>query len=360
MEPDKLSKRFCAQFRTKLLNWSKDNPRPMPWKETKDPYHIWLSEIILQQTRVQQGWEYFLKFKRTFPSIFDLANASEQEVLAKWQGLGYYSRARNLHATARFVAEKFGGIFPDSMDDLLSLKGVGDYTAAAISSFAFDKPEAVVDGNVFRVFSRLFGVIHPRGSSQGKNIIKRYSEQLLDQNNPAEYNQALLNFGALHCKPSNPICGSCPFSKSCFALQEDRVDEFPLKPKKRSRRRRHFNYLVIESKKSFLMKKRESGDIWQGLFDFPLFESERPKQKKSIIGHFVKQGILDGAEEIIPGPRFSQTLTHQTIEARFFLLNSENDRRQIGQELQWIGQADHQSVGFPKVIDLFFAETLNP
>ncbi|MFO7745992.1 MAG: A/G-specific adenine glycosylase [Psychroflexus sp.] len=266
-------------FSKRLLNWYKVEHRDLPWRHTKNPYIIWLSEIILQQTQVKQGLPYFQKFVSRFPTVHDLANASEDEVLKLWQGLGYYSRARNLHFTAQYVSKNLNGDFPDNFKELKTLKGIGDYTAAAIASFAFEEPVAVVDGNVQRVLSRYLGIYTPINSTEGVKEFKTKAQKLLDSSNPSIYNQAIMEFGALHCKPKSPKCMFCVFQHDCTAFQQGIQDELPVKLKKTKVKKRYFNYLVLsDSEGNTIVKKRRGAGIWQGLYEFPLIESENPQE----------------------------------------------------------------------------------
>lgn len=272
-------KKQRMNFSKRLLDWYKIEHRDLPWRHTKDPYIIWLSEIILQQTQVKQGLPYFQKFVSRFPSVHDLASASEDEVLKLWQGLGYYSRARNLHFTAQYVSKTLNGVFPDNYKDLKTLKGVGDYTAAAIASFAYDEPVAVVDGNVQRVLSRFLGIHTPINSTEGVKEFKLKAQELLDESNPALYNQAIMEFGALHCRPKSPKCMFCTFQKDCVAFQKGIQEELPIKLKKTKVKKRYFNYLVLtDSEEKTLVQKRSGAGIWKGLYEFPLIESEQARE----------------------------------------------------------------------------------
>lgn len=263
-------------FSKRLISWYLKNHRDLPWRKTKEPYNIWLSEIILQQTRVDQGLPYYLKFLKTFPTIFDLANASEKEVLNQWQGLGYYSRARNLHHTAQYICKELDGIFPKNYAELLKLKGVGDYTASAIASICFDEPTAVVDGNVYRVLARFFGITLPINSLEGKKYFKKTAQLLIDSKQPGIYNQALMEYGARQCKPQNPDCSSCVFNDKCVSLKEKKVSKLPIKIKTVKIKNLYFNYLVIltEDQKTILHHRNKKG-IWQNLFEFPLIETSK-------------------------------------------------------------------------------------
>lgn len=247
----------------------------MPWRDTKDPYRIWLSEIILQQTRVAQGLPYYERFVTAFPTVQDLAAASEEEVLKLWQGLGYYSRGRNLHFTAQYITNELEGKFPDTYKELLTLKGVGDYTASAIASICFDRPSAVVDGNVYRVLSRVYGIETPINSSQGIKEFKALAQELIDTDQPANFNQAIMEFGAIQCKPQNPYCLHCVFQEECVAFRQNKVKELPVKLKKTKIKKRYLNYLVFISKDDkTILRQRTGKGIWQGLYEFPVVEMD--------------------------------------------------------------------------------------
>src|SRR5262245_24307425 len=262
-------------FTKKLLTWNKSsNKRQMPWKGEKDPYKIWLSEIILQQTRVEQGLEYYKKFIAKFPTVHDLAKAPEQQVFKLWEGLGYYTRCKNLVATAKVISKEKGGKFPNTYEDIKALKGIGPYTAAAISSFAFNLPYAVVDGNVFRVLARVFGVSTPIDSTAGKKYFTQLADDLLDKKQPGTYNQAIMDFGAVICKPEAPLCNQCPFNKTCYAYLNKKISELPVKEKKISIRKRWFYYFIIGNKDQSAIVQRTAKDIWQELYEYPLIETE--------------------------------------------------------------------------------------
>lgn len=254
-----------------LLKWYAGNKRELPWRDTKDPYAIWISEIILQQTRVVQGYDYFLRFMHRFPDVQALASASEDEVMKYWQGLGYYSRARNLHAAAKSM----NGLFPMTYPEVRALKGVGDYTAAAICSFAYNMPYAVVDGNVYRVLARYFGIETPIDSTEGKKIFAALAEEMLDKSHPADYNQAIMDFGAIQCTPQNPNCLFCPLSDSCSALSEGKVMRLPVKQHKTKTTNRYFNYIYVRTGAYTLVHKRTENDIWKNLFELPMIETEK-------------------------------------------------------------------------------------
>ena len=298
-----------------LLDWYAREGRDLPWRRTRDPYRIWLSEVILQQTRVAQGTEYYLRFTERFPDVASLAAAPEDEVLKLWQGLGYYSRARNLHAAARQVVERFGGRFPVALEEVRSLRGVGDYTAAAICSAAYDAPCAVVDGNVYRVLARLFDLDAPIDSTAGKRAFAELAQLQLDTAHPGRYNQAIMDFGALRCIPSSPRCEACPLAGRCLALAAGTVAARPVKQSKTKVRDRWFNYLHISSGDRTLLRRRERRDIWQGLYEFPLIETEGPAELPELVRLPQFRELLGDAPwhlvRSIPLPKHQ--LSHQTL-----------------------------------------------
>tara|TARA_B110000003_G_C16615914_1_gene521280 strand:- start:216 stop:1259 length:1044 start_codon:yes stop_codon:yes gene_type:complete len=310
-------------FANNLVSWYKLNKRDLPWRNTKNPYFIWLSEIILQQTRVLNGTPYYIKFISTYPRIEDLAQASEDEVLKMWQGLGYYSRARNLHFTAKDITINFNGLFPKEYSQILKLKGVGVYTAAAISSFAYNSPYAVVDGNVIRVLSRVFGIRIPFDTTAGKNYFQKLAQELLIKSTPAVYNQAIMDFGATKCIPRSPNCITCPMNDICEAYNSSSVDELPLKSKKLKIRIRYLYFLIVESKGKIYIGKRKSG-IWQGLYEFPNLEFAHRVDNNKLISSEIwqdffkisKPNILDVSDEFI------HELSHQKIYAKFYYVKS--------------------------------------
>jgi len=350
-----LTKGRIKRFQKSLMTWHKEVDRPMPWKGIKDPYLVWLSEIILQQTRVEQGWDYFLKFKKAFPKIEDLANASEDKVMKLWQGLGYYSRARNLHYTAKWISENSNGQFEKNYDFLIKLKGVGPYTAAAIASFAFDLPKAVVDGNVYRVLSRIFGISTPIDSTVGKKEFQKLADSLLIKNESAKYNQAIIDFGATCCSPKKPLCVSCPFAQTCYANKNESVFQLPVKEKRLIKKTRYFNYIVIRNKKKVVLNKRGDGDIWNGLYDFPLVESRvqittfnelSALNKSSSISDLMKSSKPKGGEP----KTLKQQLTHQKIIATFFEMEHAGKQGKQEDSLSWISLAKLSSIPFPKIV----------
>lgn len=259
-------------FSEKLIAWYAENKRELPWRDTTDPYIIWISEIILQQTRVAQGYDYFLRFIHRFPNVTALAEAPEDEVMKCWQGLGYYSRARNLHAAAKSM----NGVFPATYEEVRALKGVGDYTAAAICSSAYGMPYAVVDGNVYRVLSRYFGIDTPVDSTEGKKLFAALADEMMDKSQPAVYNQAIMDFGAIQCTPQSPNCLFCPLVDSCSALKEGTITKLPVKQHKTKTTNRYFNYIYVRVGACTYLHKRTEDDIWKNLFEFPLIETEAP------------------------------------------------------------------------------------
>lgn len=262
------------EFSNKLTSWYLDNKRDLPWRKTKEPYLIWLSEIILQQTKIEQGLSFYLSFVQTFPTVFHLANASEQQVLKLWQGLGYYSRARNLLHSAKYIVKNYNGVFPSTHKELLKLNGIGDYTASAIASICFNEPQAVVDGNVYRVLSRVFGLQTPINTSKGIKEFKNLAQEVMDKCHPGNYNQAIMEFGALWCKPRNPSCETCVFQNSCYAFLKKEVHIFPVKTSKTKVRNRFFNYLVtVSNDNKTILQQRTKQGIWKNLYEFPLLET---------------------------------------------------------------------------------------
>ncbi|EON75224.1 A/G-specific adenine glycosylase [Lunatimonas lonarensis] len=309
---------IISRFTNQLLAWYPDHKRDLPWRYTRDPYIIWLSEIILQQTRVVQGLPYFELFLQRFPTIFDLAAAAEGEVLRCWQGLGYYSRARNLHACAKEIVRERNGKFPQSYEGLLKLKGVGPYTAAAIASFAFLEPKAVLDGNVYRVLSRYFGVYSDIGSGQGKRDFEKLAAEVLSKEQPDIYNQAIMEFGSLQCTPQQPDCGSCPLVSTCFAFANKAVGELPVKLGRTKVRDRYFHYFYVTCGDEVVINQRRGNDIWRGLVDFPLEESELDERPDVDQSPLLKElGRLDPIVLLPQEPPRKHILSHQRIMADF-------------------------------------------
>jgi len=345
-------------FSTHLMDWHRlENDRQMPWKGEKDPYKIWLSEVILQQTRVEQGWAYYEKFVAAFPTIHDLAAAPEARVFKFWEGLGYYSRCRNLIATARKVAHDLHGEFPSDLESLLTLKGVGAYTAAAIASFAFDLPHAVVDGNVVRVLSRFLGHAVPVDGLEGRKLFSRLAQELLDKQDPAAWNQAIMDLGATICKPQSPHCDECPLQKRCIAYQQGRIAELPVKTPKVARRKRFFYYMVVERRGRWLIRERTGRDIWRHLHEFPSIERQAPMTVhavwKEIRGMDSEQParIPEGA---VSGP-FRQLLTHQVVEATFVRVKA-GASFEVPEGYRWVTRKAMSELAFPRLIVSFLAE----
>ena len=325
-------------FAAILLQWFKNNGRSLPWRETKDAYAIWLSEVILQQTRIVQGMSYWERFMAKWPTVNDLAAATENEVLKAWQGLGYYSRARNLHTAAQQVME-LGG-FPQTVKELKTLKGVGDYTAAAIASIAFGEPVAVVDGNVYRVLSRYYGINTPIDSTEGKKEFQALAQSLLPINEPADYNEAIMDFGATQCTPNSPHCSACPLCETCVAFREQRINELPVKSKKVKQRERHFTYLYIEYEGKIAIHQRGAGDIWQGLWEFP--QAEQLTSSEDSAWENEAQLLQKGVKHI---------LTHQILLADIYLWQPTR-RPQLPSEFIWIEKQDLENYALPRLIEI--------
>lgn len=338
------------------MEWFSQNHRPLPWKGEKNPYYVWLSEIILQQTRVEQGLPYFEKFKSTYPTVADLANAPEDEVMKLWEGLGYYSRARNLHFTAKYISKELGGVFPSDFEGILKLKGIGPYTAAAIASFAFDLPHAVVDGNVYRVLSRFFGIEKAIDSTEGKKEFSKLAQTLIDTKQPANYNQAIMDFGATHCKPSSPNCGKCLMSLNCFAFKNSKIESLPFKSKKIKKRDRFFNYLIINDQEHTYIQKRTRKDIWQNLYEFPLIEHSETigdvDNLISIVENVDNLNLLP-FKVLKKSKPFKQILTHQKIVARFWEIEVDKAANFDENKYLKIERKNLSKFAFPKVVDLY-------
>lgn len=343
-------------FTKKVVQWFEKNKRDLPWRETKDPYRIWLSEIILQQTRVAQGLPYYLKFVETFPTVQALASAPEQKVLRLWQGLGYYTRARNLHKCAREVVARYNGIFPATFDELKTLPGIGDYTAAAIASISFGQPVAVVDGNVFRVLARIFGIETPINTPEGKRIFFKLANELVPQKNPDVHNQAMMEFGARFCTPRNPCCETCTFQKDCFAIKNSLQHQLPVKLQLKKARKRYFYYFVIQKGNSFLMKKREEKDIWHGLYDFVAIETKRPVDPEKL---FMENDSLkkfrNGKLSDISG-MYKHILSHQLIYSRFTQISLSRDVALNGSGLKFYSLKKLADLPKPVLISKFLSD----
>lgn len=363
-------------FTAAILTWFAENRRDLPWRHTRDPYAIWLSEVILQQTRINQGMDYWLRFMKQWPTVQKLAAASEDEVLRMWQGLGYYSRARHLHEAAQQIVAQ--GNFPHSFDDLCKLKGVGNYTAAAIASIAFSQPVAVVDGNVYRVLARVFGIDTPINSTEGKRTFAELAQSLLPEAEASDYNQAMMDFGAIQCTPVSPRCLLCPLTESCEALRQNKIDTLPVKLKTTKIKTRHLNYIYIRCKGETAIHRRPSGDIWQGLWE-PLLYEEQSAGKKLPSGEiqsstqilasyenqltaeklFFNINLLSGKKQnMLNYPVFQllrknvkHVLTHRILMADFYLLEME-EKPTLPPDFIWISEADIDKYALPRLIEL--------
>ena len=328
-------------FTWALLKWFEENGRDLPWRETKDPYAIWLSEVILQQTRIQQGYAYWERFMQRFPTVNDLAEATEDEVLRCWQGLGYYSRARNLHTAAQQSVAL--GHFPNTFESIRKLKGVGNYTAAAIGSIAFNLPVAVVDGNVYRVLSRHYGIETPINSTEGEKVFVALAQSLLPVDQPAAFNQAMMDFGAIQCTPKSPHCHDCPLTESCEALRSDRIELLPVKNKTIKIKTRHFTYVYLRYLNLTAFHRRSAGDIWQGLWEPLLIEDGvMPVFKGKLT--LLKQGV-------------KHVLTHQIIYADFYLLETKR-KPELPEDFIWIDESELDDYAVPRLVEMLI-ERLN-
>lgn len=345
-----------ADFTRNLLRWHVfHNKRAMPWKGERDPYRIWLSEIILQQTRVEQGWAYYEKFIKTFPNVHMLADSTQEEVYKLWEGLGYYTRCKNLHATAKIISYEHQGIFPGTYDEIIKLKGIGPYTAAAISSFAFNEKKAVVDGNVQRVLARYFGVSTPVDTPEGKKMFSHLAQALIDDDSPAAYNQAIMDFGATICKPKNPLCEVCVQSPDCVAFNNRFVDEVPVKQKKLKIKNRWLYYFIIENGESVYIRKRESKDIWQNLHEFILLETDN--EHHSLALSFLNELLQHQSYELIAESGiYSQQLTHQHIKGRFLRIRINGEINLDG-SYRLVKKININDYAFPRFINSYLQKS---
>lgn len=344
-----------SAFAEKIIRWYTEHKRPLPWRETTDPYKIWLSEIILQQTRVAQGLPYYERFVSTYPTVLKLAAAPQQSVLRLWQGLGYYSRARNLHRCAQQIVETYNGVFPNNFNDLQKLPGVGPYTAAAIASIAFKESVAVVDGNVYRVLARVFGIETDTASTEGKKYFFEKANQLVPAKDPDLFNQAMMEFGALHCVPQNPKCDDCIFSNACVARKHELQNVLPIKSKKTKIRKRYFYYLDIRYKNKRLMKQRTVKDIWQGLYDFYLIEKKK-SIKSAALQPEEKNSVWDHLPAKLPPP-IKHLLSHQQLFIHLIPidLKSEKEFLHIAKQLslQVFSKKEVEQIPKPVVIEKY-------
>lgn len=348
-------------FNSKIHLWYARHKRDLPWRETNNPYYIWLSEIILQQTRVAQGMEYYYRFIDRFPTVFELACADEEEVLKLWQGLGYYSRARNLHRTAKDIVNLYDGVFPADFAALKKLKGIGDYTASAIASIAFSLPYATIDGNVYRLLSRFFGIDLPVDSREGINAFRELAGDLIQgERDPGMHNQAMMEFGALQCVPVKPDCHVCPLAENCFALAKGKVDVLPVKKNKTKVRDRFFNYIVFMDDQSVFLQKRTGNDIWRNLYEFPLVESEGEitieelleDEPDTIFANFEAYSILSVSNWQ------KHQLSHQKIHFRFVLMKATR-KKKIREGLLQVDKKDIFTFAVPKLIENYINKIMH-
>ncbi len=355
-------------FSEKLINWYQSNKRDLEWRKTKDPYKIWLSEIIMQQTRIEQGTAYYLKFIHTYPTVEDLAQATEENILKLWQGLGYYSRARNLHQTAKNIVTQYQSQFPNDYNKLLKLKGIGEYTAAAIASFAFDLPYVSIDGNVQRFLSRMFGLHAPINTSEGKKEIQLIADKLLPKNHAATFNQALMDFGSILCKAQSPLCKQCPFAQNCYALANEKVNLLPIKKKAAPKQDRFMYYFLFfykkENKTHLFINLRNEKDIWHKLYDFPLIENDKELTMNQINNQLSL--LLQTTLEISPlpfGKKYKHILSHRILNVQFFSMQihnyTENFEKILSQKYKSIAFEQLQQFPYPQLIINFFADYLN-
>ena len=349
-----------SEFADKLIGWYEENKRDLPWRDTKDPYRIWISEIILQQTRVAQGYDYFVRFMERFPDVFTLAEADEDEVMKHWQGLGYYSRARNLHAAARSMASSGG--FPATYEGVLALKGVGEYTAAAICSFAYDMPYAVVDGNVYRVLSRWLGIDTPIDSTSGKKEFAQAAQELMDKRRPALYNQAIMDFGALQCTPASPDCLFCPLADSCLALAQGRVDTLPVKQHKTKVTHRFFNYIYVRTGGYTFIRKRTGNDIWKNLYEPLLIETDTDFSENEAAFEQKLLDVLGETPKCFLKPvkmGVKHVLSHRVIHANFYELHLPDDFGSL-EGYQKVPEEDLHKFAVSNLVYHFFSLILEP
>lgn len=354
-----LNKELLSTFPDLLLQWNTHlNTRKMPWKGEKNPYKIWLSEIILQQTRVEQGWKYYEKFITVFPDVNKLAAAKDEKIYKLWEGLGYYSRCKNLIESARFISKKLNGKFPDTFEGILSLKGVGNYTASAIASFAYGLPHAVVDGNVFRVLSRVFGIKKPIDSAEGKKLFSQLAVKLLDKKQPGIYNQALMDFGAVICKPQNPLCLNCVLKDHCFAYKKGLANKLPVKTKEIRITTRWFNYLVIGHSNKIYIRKRVGNDIWKNLYEFVLFETNTDASPKRLLARAEKEKILkkNSYRVVSISPLYLQQLSHQKIKGRFIKVAIKEELVLPKFKLVSLKQLSRHA--FPRLLNAYFEKNI--
>lgn len=350
-------KRF---FSRSLMAWHQTaNLRTLPWKQERDPYRIWLSEVLLQQTRTQQGLPYYLRFTEAYPTIQDIAAADDEDVYRLWQGLGYYNRCKNMLATARYIINNLCGKFPDTYDGILALKGVGPYTAAAIASFAYGLPHAVVDGNVYRVLARYFGIDTPTDSTQGKHMFQALAQEVLNTCDSAEYNQAIMDLGATICTPAKPLCPECPLQTRCIALRQGMTGLLPIKSKKTAVRRRYFHYLLLHHKGKVWMQKRTGKDIWQNLYEPYLIEADTPLDRAALQQQpdYAALGLPASAIVTDEG-LLKQKLTHQHLETRFFGIHLKSALKTLPKTGEWLSPEALKKKALPKTLVSFLEKNL--
>lgn len=345
-----------------IINWYLQNKRDLPWRNTTDPYKIWISEVILQQTRVNQGLDYYLRFIERFPNIEALANADEDEVLKFWQGLGYYSRARNLHVASKEIMSKYAGRYPNEYKDIITLKGVGEYTAAAIASFAYNLPYAAVDGNVYRVLSRLFEIDTPIDSNKGKKQFGELAQEILSKTQPGLHNQAMMEFGALHCTPASPSCRNCPIQVNCKAFENNRIQDFPVKSQKTKITNRYFNYLFIDQDNQYTyLQKRTKNDVWKNLYEFPLIETEGLMSVEELINNEEFNKLFPKYTEITISDSYKtikHILSHRNIFARFFSIKMDIENTSLKNYIKVpLKELDNYAVS--RLIELFMESLEN-
>ncbi len=343
------------KFSEEIIEWYQKHKRELPWRNTNDPYIIWLSEIIMQQTRVEQGMPYFNRFAEKYPTVEHFASATEEEILKLWQGLGYYSRGRNMHQTSQVVMEEHSGYFPKNYDSLIRLKGIGEYTAAAISSFSSNEAKAVVDGNVFRLLSRYFGIDTPINTGKGKKLFTDLANELMDQTRAGIFNQAIMEFGSLQCKPKNPDCPACPLQTACEARLKNRINELPVKIKSQKIKERYFNYILAIKDDQILVNKRRSGDIWENMIDLPLFETvnrtEVPEliQTESFFKAFGKEVQVRSVYKPI-----KHILSHQHLNTKFIEIDHFTEDFLSDQSWFYVNRDELEKLPQPKLIFQFF------
>lgn len=344
-------------FSSILMKWYASNARELPWRNTTDPYRIWVSEVILQQTRVAQGLPYYYRFLERFPSIDVLANAPLDEVMKAWQGLGYYTRARNLHAAARQVMDEFGGVLPRTYAQLLGLKGLGPYSAAAVASFAFGEPVPAVDGNVFRILARLFGIFTPIDSQAARKEFFNLAQELIPQDNPGAFNQAIIDFGALQCTPKSPQCSICPFSEFCYAFQNNLVNSLPIKGKRIIPRDRFFYYFMISHQGDTFIKKRTNRDIWHSLYEFPMVEQSKLLNSEELVKMVSGVELFQGAEAVVlhVSDAIKHKLSHLNIWATFIILEIDKPTYILLSNYIKLPVNQLHNYSLPRLIDSYMA-----